>query len=162
MRNRPSKRCGRATLVIVFVIVLVVCGTLFAAAKEQPTGRVSTIVDVDNDDLLVSPPGANWISYNGDYSGRRYSSLSKINAANINSLSLAWVFRATPGANINATIKSTPLVVNGVMYFTLPDHVWAVDARTGRQPSAGIAGACLRARPIARAGAGSLIQVPDR
>jgi len=25
------------------------------------------------------------------------------------------------------------LVVNGVMYLTLPDHVWAVDARTGRE-----------------------------
>ncbi|MFZ0590263.1 MAG: acido-empty-quinoprotein group A, partial [Bryobacteraceae bacterium] len=28
-------------------------------------------------------------------------------------------------------IKSTPLEVNGVLYFTIPDHVWAVDARTG-------------------------------
>jgi len=24
-------------------------------------------------------------------------------------------------------------MVNGVLYFTLPEHVWAVDARTGRQ-----------------------------
>ena len=23
--------------------------------------------------------------------------------------------------------------MNGVIYFTLPDHVWAVDARTGHQ-----------------------------
>ena len=28
-----------------------------------------------------------WPSYNGDYSGRRYSPLSKINQSNINSLS---------------------------------------------------------------------------
>ncbi len=28
-------------------------------------------------------------------------------------------------------IKSTPLEVNGILYFTIPDHVWAVDARTG-------------------------------
>ena len=24
-------------------------------------------------------------------------------------------------------------VIDGVMYFTIPDHVWAVDARTGRE-----------------------------
>ena len=30
------------------------------------------------------------------------------------------------------TIKSTPLMVNGMLYFSVPDHVWAVDARTGR------------------------------
>ena len=30
-------------------------------------------------------------------------------------------------------IKATPLQVNGILYFTLPDHVWAIDARTGRE-----------------------------
>ena len=30
-------------------------------------------------------------------------------------------------------ISATPLQVNGVLYFTMPDHVWAVDARTGRE-----------------------------
>ena len=34
---------------------------------------------------------------------------------------------------LSSTIKSTPLEVNGVLYFTMPDHAWAVDARTGRQ-----------------------------
>src|SRR5215467_4963304 len=86
-----------------------------------------------NPSKLLQPPTDSWPTYNGDYSGRRYSTLTKINEANISSLSLAWVFRAVPGGNLNATIKSTPLMVNGVMYFTLPDHVWAIDARTGRQ-----------------------------
>ncbi|HQR32113.1 MAG TPA: acido-empty-quinoprotein group A [Blastocatellia bacterium] len=75
-------------------------------------------------------PTDGWTNYHGDYSGRRYSTLKQINANNINSLSLAWVFRA----NVNqGAIKATPLVVNGVMYFTVPDHVWAIDARTGRE-----------------------------
>jgi len=84
-------------------------------------------------------PGA-WPSYNGDTSGRRYSTLSKINQSNINSLSLAWVWRVNPGrapqaggGSVNTTIKGTPVVVNGVLYTTLPDHVFAVDARTGRE-----------------------------
>ena len=31
------------------------------------------------------------------------------------------------------TLKGTPLMINGVLYPTAPDHVWAVDARTGRE-----------------------------
>ena len=30
-------------------------------------------------------------------------------------------------------ISATPLVVNGIMYFTVPDKVWAIDARTGHE-----------------------------
>src|SRR5678816_1581036 len=66
-----------------------------------------------------------WPSYNGDLTGRRYSTLSKINQSNINALSLAWVYRVNPGrapqaggGNVNTTIKGTPVVVNGVLYTT--------------------------------------------
>ena len=30
-------------------------------------------------------------------------------------------------------IKGTPLMIDGVLYLTVPDHVWALDARTGRE-----------------------------
>ncbi len=43
---------------------------------------------------LGALPTDTWPTYNGDYSGRRYSPLTKINQGNINSLSLAWVYRA--------------------------------------------------------------------
>ncbi|MBV8706070.1 MAG: acido-empty-quinoprotein group A, partial [Acidobacteriaceae bacterium] len=83
---------------------------------------------------LQQPPTDSWPTYNGDYSGRRFSTLSKVNAENINSLSLAWVYRINVGSdNPGGSIKATPLLVNGVLYFTLPDHVWAVDARTGHE-----------------------------
>jgi len=77
---------------------------------------------------LLRPPTNTWPTYNGDYSGRRYSTLDQINSGNVRSLGLAWAF-PTNGREI----KSTPLVVNGIMYFTTPDNVWAVDARFGRQ-----------------------------
>src|SRR5216683_4503027 len=77
---------------------------------------------------LLKPATDTWPTYNGDYSGRRHSPLKQINAANVKSLTLAWIFQAH-----SAAIKSTPLEVNGVLYFTVPDNVWAVDARTGRQ-----------------------------
>src|SRR3954449_7038621 len=82
---------------------------------------------------LQQPPTDTWPTYNGDYSGRRFSTLSNINTANVNALTLAWVYRFNSGgSNIGGSINCTPLVVNGVLYFSVPDHVWAVDARSGR------------------------------
>ena len=78
---------------------------------------------------LLQPPTDSWPLYHGDYSGRRFSTLKKINAQNVGSLSLAWVYRTNGGGRISAS----PVQINGVMYFTAPDHVWAVDARTGRE-----------------------------
>ena len=77
---------------------------------------------------LLKPATDTWPTYNGDYSGRRFSPLDQINATNVSSLTLAWVFH--PRAS---TIKATPLEVNGILYFTVPDNVWAVDARYGRE-----------------------------
>jgi len=85
---------------------------------------------------LLKLPTDTWPTYNGDYSGRRFSPLSRINAANVTAMTLAWEYRINTGPAAdtdNTSIKATPLEVNGVLYFTVPDHAWAVDARTGRQ-----------------------------
>jgi alcohol dehydrogenase (cytochrome c) len=79
---------------------------------------------------LREPPTDSWPLYNGDYSGRRFSPLNRINTGNIRSLSFAWLYRIPAGAG---AIKATPVVVDGVMYFTVPDQVWAIDARTGHE-----------------------------
>jgi alcohol dehydrogenase (cytochrome c) len=76
-------------------------------------------------------PTDGWPSYNGDYTGRRFSPLTKVNDRNVKSLSLGWSYRlSAAGAG---PIKGTPLVVNGIVYLTAPDHVWALDARNGRE-----------------------------
>ena len=77
---------------------------------------------------LLKPATDTWPTYNGDYSGRRFSTLNQINAGNVNSLTLAWAFNTH-----TLVIKSTPLEVNGILYFSAPDNVWAIDARFGRQ-----------------------------
>jgi alcohol dehydrogenase (cytochrome c) len=83
---------------------------------------------------LLRQPVDSWPTYNGDYSGRRFSPLTKINEHNITALSLAWVYRLSAAVRGSAgSIKATPLMVNGVLYFTIPDHVWAVDARSGQE-----------------------------
>jgi alcohol dehydrogenase (cytochrome c) len=80
---------------------------------------------------ILKPSTDTWPTYNGDYSGKRFSSVHQINKDNVGMLSLAWAFQTDvvggPG------LKSTPLVVDGRLYFTKPDDVWAVDARSGRQ-----------------------------
>jgi alcohol dehydrogenase (cytochrome c) len=76
---------------------------------------------------LLKPATNTWPTYNGDYSGRRFSTLDQINATNINSLTLAWIYSP------HQERKSIPLEVNGILYFTSPDNVWAVDARFGRE-----------------------------
>jgi alcohol dehydrogenase (cytochrome c) len=83
---------------------------------------------------LLKPPTDAWPTYSGDYSGRRYSTLTQINSSNVHTLSLAWASRFTSsGGGPAITIKSTPLMVNNILYFTAPNHVWAVDARDGHE-----------------------------
>jgi alcohol dehydrogenase (cytochrome c) len=103
------------------VIALLICAApVFAQSGVDPA-------------QLSKPATDSWPTYNGDYSGRRFSTLKQITDANVQSLSLAWIYRLGPGGPPGGSIKATPLQVDGVMYFALPDHVWAVDARTGRE-----------------------------
>src|ERR1700730_11454840 len=90
-------------------------------------------------EALVKPGTDTWPTYNGDYSGQRHSPLTQINAGNVKSLTLAWTHRFDLGPFSKARqsdegrqIKATPLLVKGVLYFSITDHIWAADARTGR------------------------------
>lgn len=66
--------------------------------------------------------------YNGDYTGRRYSELSQIDAHNVQNLRAQWVFHASN----SEALEVTPVVVGGVMYVTSANDAFALDARTGR------------------------------
>ena len=46
---------------------------------------------------LLKPLAESWPTYSGDYSGRRYSTLTQINQSNVKHLSLAWVAKVTAG-----------------------------------------------------------------
>jgi alcohol dehydrogenase (cytochrome c) len=79
--------------------------------------------------MLLNPPADSWPQYHGDYSGKRHSSLTQITPRNVGALGLAWIFQTGK----METLKCSPLLVHGVLYITLPDNVWAIDARSGRQ-----------------------------
>jgi len=101
---------------------------VFGVAKDDPPAPISTGIDVRGEDLLVRPPAANWISYNGDYTGRRYTSLSEINRSTLGQLRAQWIFHA----HNSSRLEVTPVVVNGMMLVTAANDAFALDARTGR------------------------------
>ena len=90
---------------------------------------MSVLAQGTTEEMLLHPPKDTWPAYHGDYSGRRHSSLAQITQQNVHSLSLSWAFQT----GINQSLKCSPLLVDGVLYITLPDDVWAVDARSGHQ-----------------------------
>jgi alcohol dehydrogenase (cytochrome c) len=104
------------------------CICAFAIATAVLSGQM--FVDPSS---FNRPPTDSWPTYNGDYSGRRFSPLTKITDSNVQALSLGWTFRVPTGLGGGVPIKGTPLQIDGVIYVTVPDHVWAVDARTGRE-----------------------------
>jgi alcohol dehydrogenase (cytochrome c) len=105
------------------VLSLIASATM--AATFSPGGSAQ---GVDNQTLL-HPPANSWPQYHGDYSGRRHSALTQINPENAKLLTLAWAFQTDQ----RSEIKSSPLLVDGILYFTVPDNVWAIDARSGHR-----------------------------
>ncbi len=71
-----------------------------------------------------------WAHYGHNYSNQRMSPLDQINRTNVKDLSLAWQFKS----GISASFQTTPIVVSGVMYVSLPyNHVVALNAKTGQE-----------------------------
>ena len=107
---------------------------------------------------LLKPLADSWPSYSGDYTGRRYSALTQVNQSNVKQLTLAFAATLTGGPARRrqrsrrapptiiggegdgdvvvggaTQVKGAILSVNGVLYVTAPDNVWALDAHDGRE-----------------------------
>lgn len=73
---------------------------------------------------------SNWMTYGRDYANQRFSPLQQINRESIRQLAPRWIYQT----GTNATFQATPLIVDGVMYLSMPfNHVAAIDAATGRE-----------------------------
>src|SRR5262245_41522948 len=140
---------------LVVALALAIPAFLLAQARVKPQGHGEGL---DPDELL-RPLSESWPTYSGDYSGKRYSALTQINQGNVKNLALAWVTRVTAGPGAGAANPANPaapaliiggegggdiaarggeirgavLAVNGILYFTMPDNAWAVDARDGHE-----------------------------
>lgn len=105
-------------------------GSLLFAVLLAPLCASITRAQVSYDQIVHTARNPeNWVTYSGDYSGERYSELKQIDAKTVSRLAPAWVFQT----QVLGKFETTPLVIDGIMYFTGPDdHGYAVDARTGR------------------------------
>jgi len=133
---------------LVAVAIVAAASALFAADGLDPAQILKPLADA-------------WPTYSGDYTSRRYSALTEINQTNVKRLGLAWTSRLVAGPGpavpppppafgpkpsetivggvgendfVGATaVKGGVLAVNGVLYVTAPDNVWALDAQDGRE-----------------------------
>jgi alcohol dehydrogenase (cytochrome c) len=110
------------------LFALVAIAPAFALAQGSANVSISTMPDVQPKALLAKPVGANWLSYNGDYTGRRFSALDQINTFNVQNLRAQWVFHV---ANSDS-MEVTPVVADGLMLVTSANDAYALDAQTGR------------------------------
>src|SRR5207248_3840821 len=119
-------------------------------------GAVSAVAAAQTLDpsALLKPLGTadGWLTYSGDYSGKRYSALKQLNPSNVKNLALAWSSRLVAGsqgrpagpdlviggvgtaeAGAVANIKASILAFEGILYVSTPDNAWAVDARDAHE-----------------------------
>jgi alcohol dehydrogenase (cytochrome c) len=103
-------------------------------AATAPAAPPPVLPLVTAQDLLdgLKHPGR-WLTYSGDYTGRRHSPLKQITPDNVSRLAAQWTFQAE-GMVTGRGFEGTPLVMDGVIYITGNNNTaWAIDARTGRQ-----------------------------
>ena len=82
-----------------------------------------------------------WANYGNDPGGMRYSPVKQINTGNVKNLKPAWTYQSGElktyeGTNIasKAAFEATPLMINGVLYFSTPtNRIIAIDAATGKE-----------------------------
>ncbi|HUI78548.1 MAG TPA: PQQ-binding-like beta-propeller repeat protein [Bryobacteraceae bacterium] len=82
----------------------------------------------EGDRYRVVTSQTDWPTYHGDPSGNRYSQIAQINRSNVARLAPRWVF---PMPNVT-TIENTPVMVEGIMYVSSANEVYALDAGSGR------------------------------
>lgn len=108
------------------VVFLVVCLGIAHPQTENATPRSTDknlgAIDAKPDDLLHDELNGNWSSYNGDYAGRRFSSLHQITTSNVHQLLAQWVFHP----RTVSPLEVTPIVVAGIMFITSANDAYAL------------------------------------
>jgi len=90
-------------------------------------GNIQNYVPV-TEAMMVNPPDSDWLMFRRNYQGWSYSPLKQINAQNVGSLQLKWMWSMPE----NGTMEITPIVHNGVMFvWGTGNTVQALNAGTG-------------------------------
>ncbi|MFZ0418106.1 MAG: PQQ-dependent dehydrogenase, methanol/ethanol family [Candidatus Sulfotelmatobacter sp.] len=117
----------RNALFLISVVLLLTVGG--CSRKDRGLREAGKPADVNGARIVASDsePG-NWMVHGRTYSEQRFSPLKQINDQNVSQLKLAWSY----DLDTHRGQEATPLVVDGVMYFTSAwSKVFALDAGTG-------------------------------
>jgi alcohol dehydrogenase (cytochrome c) len=106
---------------------LIGCQLVLASLSGRTAGSATSAMNVQRAQLESREIAEDWPSYNGDYTGRRFSSLTQITPENVKSLRAHWVFHSTSPS----ILEATPVVVSGVMYLTASNDAYALNANNG-------------------------------
>lgn len=98
-------------------------------AREAAKGSTATGTAALPFSRIANPQPGDWPTYHGHLGGNRMSPLKEIAPENVGKLAAKWLF---PIANARR-LEMTPVVVDGVMYVTAANEVYALDARSGRE-----------------------------
>jgi alcohol dehydrogenase (cytochrome c)/quinohemoprotein ethanol dehydrogenase len=117
-----------------FFASLAVIATLWIPVRQAnvaaQSNRLRNAADVTSTRLEHADrePG-NWMSYGRTFSEQHFSPLNLVNDQNVSRLKLAWFY----DLDTNRGQEATPLVIDGVMYFTTAwSKVFALDAASGK------------------------------
>jgi PQQ-dependent dehydrogenase (methanol/ethanol family) len=80
---------------------------------------------------IAQPKPGEWPTYHGQLSGNRYTELSQITPANVQKLAPKWIY--SPSGGGSHSLEVTPIMVDGIMYVTRVNSVFAIDPKSGRQ-----------------------------
>ena len=97
-------------------------------ARAGPLTQPQTPATSAEIDEIAHPKLGDWPSYNGTLNGNRFSSLDEVNLSNVARLQLQWTFPISYNG-----LETTPVVVDGAMYVTGNNQVYALSGRTGRE-----------------------------
>ena len=111
MRSNGSTSAPRRQLTI----------ALFAAAAA---------VTVHGQNPSTALRAGNWMHSGGDPGATKFSTLDQINAGNVHTLQRAWTFNT---GDKSGFFESTPLVIDGTMYVSAQNGVFALDPVSGKQ-----------------------------
>ncbi len=100
-----------------------------APEEESASIPVASLPDVSYEAIRDSDRSpTNWLTYSGSYDSHRFSPNNQITTSNVSGLRLLWARQYTN----DQPIETSPLVVNGYMFVTLPpNRVEALNAKTG-------------------------------
>ena len=97
-------------------------------AETGPATAPQTPASVAEIDEIAHPKAGDWPTYNGRLDGNRHSNLYQVNTQNVPRIQLQWTFSIPFNG-----LETTPLVIDGVMYATGNNQVYALSGKTGRE-----------------------------